>query len=157
MGGHEAVRLRHRLLAIAEDEARPDGVLPASIEGFDVGLKSPAQRWCEDRGDLQRQAHPSHSTKAVGPLMSSLKDRAVVELRVARKSHLTPMLPQAIDREFRGELCGRPSRAPSAVQADSGQHIHVGSTANDQVFDGVEVVHLGAFVGNIGQIGRAHV
>ena len=83
--------------------------------------------------------------------MSSVKDRAVIELRVAGKSHLAPMLEQAFDRDFRGDLCGWPSRTQSTVQADFRQHIHVDPTANDQVFDGVEVVHLDAFVGDIGQ------
>ena len=61
------------------------------------------------------------------------------------------MFEQALDRDFRGDLCGRPRRAQSAVQADSGQDIHAGPGVNVLVFDGVEVVHLGAFVGELGQ------
>ena len=138
----KAVRLSHHLVTIVEVKTRPNRILPASVEGFDVGLKSAAQRRYEHRGDFQRQAHPSDSSQAVGPPMSSVKDRAVIELGVAGKPHLTPMFEQAFDREFRDDLCVRPSRTQSAVQADSGQHIHVDPTANDQVVNGVKVVHL---------------
>ena len=41
MCGHKAVRLSPHLVSIAEREAQPDRLLPATVEGFDVGLKIP--------------------------------------------------------------------------------------------------------------------
>jgi hypothetical protein len=74
--------------------------------------------------------------------MWALKHRVVVELRVRREAMLTPMFDQAFDRGFCGDLLARPGTAQSTVKTDSGQDIHVLTTANDQIFDNVEAIQL---------------
>ena len=152
MSGHEALRLSHQGRPIAVPESFPDGVLPASVEGFDVGLKSPRQRRSKHRRDLQRQAHPDHSTKRVRPWRTSLKDGGMIELRVPGKAHFPPMIQPAIPRDLRGDLFDGPHRTPATVEAGAGQHVHFDSAANDHVFNAVEVVDVGPQGGDIRQV-----
>jgi len=64
----ELAELRDELLAVSECESRPPGVLPATIESFDVRLKSTRQPECEDECHPQRQARACHSTEGFSAL-----------------------------------------------------------------------------------------
>lgn len=151
MHGYEAVRLSHHGWSIAVRESRPDGVLPASVEGFDVGREASRQRRSKHRRDLQRRAHPDHSTKRAWPSMISLKDSGIVELRVPRKTDFTPVVHQALHRGFRRDLFDGPCRTQTSVKTDAGQHIHPDPATNDEILNAVEVVDVGSQRRDIGQ------
>jgi len=133
-------------------ETTPHLGLPAAVVVLDHGLETRLPGRSKDRDDPQAQTQPGHSTETIRPVMGSVKDRVVVELGIARQSHLPPVLQEPFYSDFRGDDRVRPRLAQPSMKADGVEHLDVDSTPNDQTFDDVETVQLGLARGHARQI-----
>ena len=89
-GLHEAVGLELHLAWRLEGEPLPDLLLPASVVGFDRGLKAVLARGSEHGDDTQLQTPARDATAEIGVSMRPLKLGPVVERHVARQAVSSP-------------------------------------------------------------------
>lgn len=73
-------------------EPRPYFGLPATVIALDGSLKSRFSGWSEDWHHTELKACATDPTDHIAVVMGTLKDRIVVELRVAWSAELQPML-----------------------------------------------------------------
>src|SRR6185437_1097503 len=134
------------------DEPLPDLLLPASVVTLDGGLEACLTRRGEHHRDSELQTQSGHAAKAVRPVVSALKNRAVIELGVCGQAVFLPVLQQFFYSDFRGICRHDPARAQTAVQADAIEYVYVNTPLDDQVFDEIEAVELGSMLTYIVEI-----
>lgn len=153
MGGHIACRLPLKPRKRFVLETSPDLGLPLAVVAFDRGLKAFLSWRHKHRHHGQAQTQPHHAADDTSMLMWSLKDRAIIKLRVGRHPPDPPVFNQGWDDGFgpdRGFL--RPGADQATVQGDHIEHLHERTVFDLEPFDQINLIELTASLGHIGQI-----
>lgn len=133
-------------------KARPDFGLPPTVEILDAVLESVFARGRKDRDDVQLQAQAHDATDDIWMLVSTLEPRIIVELRVVGHSDVPPMFEDPVQRPDRRIGQVGPRAGIAALEPDNIEDFHLRATSNDESFDEVPAIQLGASGRTCGQI-----
>src|SRR4051812_29412131 len=151
-----ATRPVGQLVQVGVLEPRPDPRLPGAVIRLDRRLEARLAGRHEHGGDPQAQAQPAHAPDHIGMDVRPLEDRVVVELGVARKAELPPVLDQALDDELRRDtLPARPRRDQAAMERDAVEDLDLWSALDDKPLDDVDAVEFRTAAGHLRQIPTA--
>ena len=84
--------------------------------------------------------------------MRSLKDQCVIKLRVRRKTKGLPSLGKQLDDVGCTDREARPAGDKSAMDGDAGENGKLGSSSQNQTFNGIERVEFASSGGNLREV-----
>jgi len=148
-------RVDDKVREVVKLEALPDLGLPKTVEAFDAVLKARLAWGRKDRNDPQSQTQTTHSPDGVRPLMSSLEDGIVVELREAGQTQLKPALNEAVEHTLGANVLTGPSLDFSGVQRGRSQYRDQRSAFELKILDHIQGVQLRFALSHRGQVPAA--
>jgi hypothetical protein len=133
-------------------KARPDLLLPQTVEVFDDGLKARFQRRRKNRSDAQGQAEAHDAADHIRMIMSALKAHIVVELGKGWQPVALPMGLKSLENKGgRGDPC-RPGFGQRPPQGPCGKELKQPQVLHPQILHDIEAVQLRQLLGHLWQI-----
>src|SRR5580698_5752428 len=133
-------------------KARPDLLLPQTVEVFDDGLKARFQRRRKNGSDAQSQTEAHDAADHIRMIMSALKAYIIVELGEGWQAMALPMGLEGLENKGgRSDSC-RPGFSQGPPQGPCGKELKKPQVLHPQILHHIEAVQLRQLLGHLWQI-----